>query len=193
MLRGFQTSRLLQLHENFRERAVGRRFVDGQVDVAECFTWVADGVQQRRVKSPERAIPHRAPLGADLHQVRGLDCTACARSSQPFGFRVLGEFMAHVLEGTGPEERWERLLDRTVIEIYNDMTMMKESTLTGCSHCLDVCPVGADYDRVSGSPHRRLDLPDPLPRVVEEGWVEVGWTGPGEKRPFRWQRQTPEN
>ena len=35
---------------------------------------------------PENAIPRRAPVGASQAAVRGLDCAACARSSQPFGF-----------------------------------------------------------------------------------------------------------
>jgi ferredoxin len=137
---------------------------------------------------PEDAIPRRAPLGAPLASVRGLDPHACARSSQPFGFHAFTEHLGHIVSGGDTKEKWTRMRARKTGEMWTEMAMMKEAALTGCSECVQVCPVGADYEAISGTPHRRGDLPDPLPRTIENGAVEVPNLGPQVRRKTTWER-----
>jgi ferredoxin len=137
---------------------------------------------------PEDAIPRRAPLGAPLASVRGLDPHACARSSQPFGFHAFTEHLGHIVSGGDTKEKWTRMRARKTGEVWAEMAMMKEAALTGCSECVQVCPAGADYEAISGTPHRRGDLPDPLPRTFENGAVEVPNLGPQVRRKTTWER-----
>ena len=138
---------------------------------------------------PENAIPRRAPVGASQAAVRGLDCAACARSSQPFGFHKFTEHMGNIMLGGDAKEMWSRMRNRTTGEMWSEMAMMKEAALTGCSECVQVCPVGADYERIAGTPHRRSDLPDPLPRTIENGIVEVPNLGPQVRRKTTWEKR----
>ena len=138
---------------------------------------------------PEDAIPRRAPVGAPLASCRGLDAAACARSSQPFGFHAFTEHLGHIVSGGETKEMWARMRARKTGEMWSEMAMMKEAALTGCSECVQVCPVGADYEAISGTPHRRSDLPDPLPRTIADGMVEVPSLGPQVRRKLTWDRQ----
>ena len=138
---------------------------------------------------PEDAIPRRAPVGAALSAVRGLDCVKCAKSSQPFGFHNFTQHMGHIMLGGDVKEMWTRMRTRKTGEMWSEMAMMKEAALTGCSDCVQVCPVGADYERIASTPHRRNDLPDPLPRTIENGVVEVPNLGPQVRRKTDWAKR----
>ena len=138
---------------------------------------------------PEDAIPRRAPVGAGPAACRGLDAAACARSSQPFGFHAFTEHLGHIVDGGETKEMWARMRTRKTGEMWSEMAMMKEAALTGCSECVQVCPVGADYDAIKTTPHRRSDLPDPLPRTVVDGMVEVPNLGPQVRRKLTWDRE----
>lgn len=135
---------------------------------------------------PEDAIPRRAPVAADLEQYRGLDCAACARSCQPFGFEAFSDHAAHVVGRRQPEEMWGRLRTRKTGEVWAEMAMMKEASVTGCSECMQVCPVGEDWQEVRALPHRRNDLPGGVTRSVSSGWVEVTHVGPQVRRKTTW-------
>ncbi len=84
---------------------------------------------------------------------------------------------------------WTRMRTRKTGEMWSEMAMMKEAALTGCSECVQVCPVGADYDAIKTTPHRRSDLPDPLPHTVVDGMVEVPNLGPQVRRKLTWDRE----
>jgi ferredoxin len=135
---------------------------------------------------PEDAIPRRAPLGAPLDSVRGLDAAACARSSQPFAFRAFAEHVAMILEDTDGERMWTRMRGRKSGEIWTEMAVMKEAAVTGCSECLQVCPVGEDYAAFAGTPHRRADLPEEVAKIVQDGFVEICNVGPQVRRKKTW-------
>ena len=131
---------------------------------------------------PEDAIPRRAPVAEPLGHVRGLDCTACARSSQPFGPAVFTAHLARIF-GTGPgEDLWKAIKTRLTGEMWQEMLMVKEGAFTGCAECVQVCPVGADYAGYAETPHRQRDFPDGVPRAVTDGIVEVGLVGPQVRR-----------
>jgi epoxyqueuosine reductase len=136
---------------------------------------------------PEDAIPRRARVGAPLAEIRDLDCAACARSCQPYGYRVFLEYLDEALESPDSRERFQRVHSRMTAEIWLEMTMMKEAAITGCSDCTQVCPVGDDYAVVQRSPHRRDDLPEELPRLSADGEVKIEHLGPKIKRRITWQ------
>jgi len=139
---------------------------------------------------PEDAIPRRAPLGASLESVRGLDASACARSSQPFAFRAFADHVAMILEDTDGERMWTRMRGRKSGEIWTEMAVMKEAAVTGCSECLQVCPVGEDYAGFASTPHRRADLPAEVEKVVQDGFVEIRNVGPQVRRKQTWDIET---
>jgi ferredoxin len=135
---------------------------------------------------PEDAIPRRAPLHAPLATTRGLDEAACARSSQPFGYDVFQAMAADVAGSDTSERLWEGLYNRTASEIYNEITAVKEGVTAGCSACLEVCPVGADYARLAASPHRQVDLPEVLEKLEAGDCQEVKHYGPPERPRITW-------
>ena len=138
---------------------------------------------------PADAIPRRAPRGARLTAIRGLDEGACARSCQPFGFDAFSDHLASIFEARTGDEMWQRMRGRKSGEIWSEMAMMKEAALTGCSECVQVCPVGRDYERLSASTHRRHDLPDRLPRRETGGFVEIENLGPQIRRRTTWEQE----
>lgn len=138
---------------------------------------------------PADAIPRRAPRGARLTETRDLDERACARSCQPFGFAAFGDHLASIFEARTGDEMWQRMRGRKSGEIWSEMAMMKEAALTGCSECVQVCPVGRDYARLSASTHRRHDLPDRLPRRETDGFVEIESLGPQIRRRTTWEQE----
>jgi len=99
---------------------------------------------------PEDAIPRRARRGARLSEYRGLDRAACARSSQPLGARRFKEHLTEIfLTRDRPEEMWSRLGSRLTGAFWQEMIMVKEGVFTGCSACVNVCPVGEDYRQLA--------------------------------------------
>ncbi len=138
---------------------------------------------------PQQAIPRRAPLGAPLADVRGLDRAACARSSHPFGFAAFVEHLRTIVATKDGDAMWQRMRGRTSGEMWAEMAMMKEAALTGCSDCLEVCPVGEDYARLQATPHRQQDLPAELERTIAGGYVEVVHLGPSIRRQTHGQHE----
>ena len=134
---------------------------------------------------PEDAIPRRAPVAAPLSAARGLDCAACARSSQPFGPTVFTDHLARIF-GTPPgDDLWKAIKTRLTGEMWQEMLMVKEGAFTGCTECVQVCPVGADYVGYAQTPHRARDFPDGVPISTKDGMVEVGLIGPQVRRTGR--------
>lgn len=92
---------------------------------------------------PADAIVRRAKRGAALSSYRRLDEGACAETCQPMG---LGRFKRHLedvcqLKGQ-PRKIWPLAGGRITGGLWQEMVMVKEGVFTGCSTCLDVCPVG---------------------------------------------------
>ena len=137
---------------------------------------------------PEDAIPRRAPVGAPTAACRGLDAAACARSSQPFGFHAFTEHLGHIVDGGETKEMWARMRTRKTGEMWSEMAMMKEAALTGCSECVQVCPVGADYDAIKRP--RTAATISPIPCRTRRGrMVEVPNLGPQVRRKLTWDRE----
>lgn len=135
---------------------------------------------------PEDAIPRRAPAGAELGAYRGLDRTACCRSSQPFGFNAFVDHAAGILQTLDAKEMWTRMRSRKTGEMWSEMAMVKEASITGCSECMQVCPVGEDFDAIQRSPLRRQDLPENLAHSYSGGFVQIEHAGPQIRRKTTW-------
>ncbi len=131
---------------------------------------------------PEDAIPRRAAAAAPVAEVRGLNCTACARSSQPYGPAVFTAHLARIFNFPPGPDLWKAIKTRLTGEMWQEMLMVKEGAFTGCSECVQVCPVGADYAGYAETPHRQRDFPEGVPITIADGMVEVGLVGPQVRR-----------
>ena len=126
---------------------------------------------------PAGAIPTRVRAGTPLAEYRDLDEPSCASYSQPFG---VGTFIDHLRSIIGESERTrvkEKVNDRTTSLLWYHMTILRQGAFTGCSKCLEVCPVGEDYQKVLESPHRKRDLPADFRPRIEGEMVVVDCTG----------------
>jgi len=131
---------------------------------------------------PEQAIPLSALHGAPLSSIRGLDSPACARSSQPMGVATFVRHLTSVAEAPNRLEQVQLVRNRLTGELWQEMAQLKEGAFTGCSACLDVCPVGEDYVRLQASPHRQDDLPNGVEHRLVGDTVQVTWVGPTVRR-----------
>lgn len=134
---------------------------------------------------PEDAIPRRAPAAAPPAEVRGLHGTACARSSQPYGPAAFAAHLARIFGAPPGDDLWKAIKTRLTGEIWQEMLMVKEGAFTGCTECVQVCPVGADYAAYAQTPHRLRDFPEGVPRTLRHGIVEVALVGPQARRTVR--------
>lgn len=99
---------------------------------------------------PEDAIPRHARRGAPLEEYRGLDAAARARSSQPLGPRRFKEHLTQVLlSRDNKNEMWSLIGSRLTGAFWQEMLMIKEGAFTGCSACINICPVGDDLRQLS--------------------------------------------
>lgn len=122
---------------------------------------------------PEEAIPRRAPRGAPLADYRGLDARACARSSQPHGPEAFVAYLRDLLSAPTPADRHTLIGGPRTAHLWQGMTYLRQAALTGCQACLQVCPVGADYERLQRSPHRQADLPNGVRLRPDGDFIEV--------------------
>lgn len=124
---------------------------------------------------PEDAIPRRARVGSSLSDTRGLNAEACARSSQVYGLPTFRSHLTEIFQqrAAGPDALWNSIKKRTTGELWQTMIMMKEGAFMGCAECVQVCPVGQDYEAVQRSPHRSQDLPEGVKRSVNNGFVQI--------------------
>jgi epoxyqueuosine reductase len=105
---------------------------------------------------PAGAIPRAAPADTPLAAIRGLDQSACARYGQPHGVQAFIDYFKRLLP---TENSAGNTLDSTECSrLWFDMAIARQGAFTGCSRCLQVCPVGADFERLQESPHRRGEL-----------------------------------
>ncbi|MBI2369260.1 MAG: epoxyqueuosine reductase [Deltaproteobacteria bacterium] len=85
------------------------------------------------------------PGDAILHW--GLDKGKCAPHASPYGYEYL---MKHLEQIIGTEDRQEqvRLLTRTKESFMSWQSLLRGvGVYSGCTRCVDVCPVGEDYER----------------------------------------------
>ncbi len=118
---------------------------------------------------PVGAIPTRVRAGIPLENYRDLDEASCATRSQPYGLGTFVDHLKSLVRESDDGRLQNKLSDRTTSLLWSHMTILRQGAFTGCSKCLEVCPVGEDYEELRKSPHRRGDLPEEFrPRVEGE-------------------------
>jgi len=84
------------------------------------------------------------PADAVLHW--GLDKKKCAPYASPDGFAHVVSHVGNVLRADKVEEKMELLRSGDSFNIWQTM-LRGVGAYTGCTRCVDVCPVGQDYAR----------------------------------------------
>jgi epoxyqueuosine reductase len=74
----------------------------------------------------------------------GLDVERCRPHSSPYGYHFFERHLRRIDAEKDPERRWELARSSDTLMIWQSM-LRGVGVLTGCTRCLDVCPVGADY------------------------------------------------
>ena len=121
---------------------------------------------------PEDAIPRRGRRDAPVAAQRGLDAAACARSSQALGPAKFEEHLRNVLAVSDDREgMWSLIGSRLTGALWQEMLMVKEGAFTGCSVCVNNCPVGDDYARASE--RGDVDNPDVQRTAIGPDDIEV--------------------
>ena len=122
---------------------------------------------------PADAIPRSVPRGTPLSAYRGLDRQACSVHSQPYGVGAFVDYMRGLVTTDDEREIERRIASPDTSLLWFNMTVSRQGAFTGCSRCLQVCPIGADYDAIQSSPHRQRDLPADLQAQITDDLVHI--------------------
>ena len=122
---------------------------------------------------PADAIPREARVKAPLSEYRNLDRRACAEHSQPHGVGFFVRYFEKLLQIENVAEAAERIESSDTAHLWFNMTVLRQGAFTGCSRCLQVCPVGEDFERLQTSPYRQTDLPPGLEAQVTDDKVRM--------------------
>lgn len=128
---------------------------------------------------PADAIPRRARRSAPLSEYRGLDGPACAKYSQPHGVGAFVNYFKSLLQQRDSAEIRQKIDSADMSLLWYNLSVLRQGSFTGCSKCLQVCPVGSDYETVHASPHRRRDLPADLHAQISGETVSIAHCGGG--------------
>jgi epoxyqueuosine reductase len=84
------------------------------------------------------------------------DWPACDRHRSPHGFAQLTEHLDRIIETQDAKARKELLRSETSFNLWQSI-LRGSGVITGCRQCADVCPVGADYEKMLADAH--ADVP----------------------------------
>ena len=90
-----------------------------------------------------------------------LDADACRPHSSPYGYWFMQRHLERIDAEPDPDKRWQMVRSSDTLMIWQSM-LRGVGVLTGCTRCLDVCPVGADY------PAQLADALDEIPAPLVE-------------------------
>jgi ferredoxin len=122
---------------------------------------------------PEGAIPARAREDAPLREYRGLDLEACARSSHPFGPDRMVDHLKRIFDSDSPDQAIAVIREKTTLQIWYNLAILRQSAFTGCMRCEVVCPIGSDYRQIENSATTCRDLAGMVRHVVADGFVTI--------------------
>jgi epoxyqueuosine reductase QueG len=131
------------------------------------------------------------PGDAILHW--GLDKSRCAPHASPYGFRYLTDHLDRVVRATTPDEQGALLKSKETFMVWQSI-LRGVGVYSGCTRCVDVCPVGADYDALlkdvqddipEATPAKAARLQEMSARVARGDRIE------GLVHSARWIRLTP--
>lgn len=75
------------------------------------------------------------------------DWAACDRYRSPHGFAQLADHLGNIVEAGTPDDRMELIRSEESFNLWQSI-LRGSGVITGCRRCQDVCPVGADYERM---------------------------------------------
>ena len=85
------------------------------------------------------------PADAVQHWER--DWPACDRYRSPHGFAQLTDHLEKIIEESDPAKRKSLLRSEDSFYLWQSI-LRGAGVITGCRRCADVCPVGADYEKM---------------------------------------------
>ncbi len=88
------------------------------------------------------------------------DWPACDRYRSPHGFAQLSEHLMKFANESDPARRKQLLRSEDSFNLWQSI-LRGAGVVTGCRRCADVCPVGADYERMLADAHQ--DIPENTP------------------------------
>jgi epoxyqueuosine reductase len=85
------------------------------------------------------------------------DWSACDRYRSPHGFAQLTEHLQNIFDAEEPGRKMELLRSEESFNLWQSI-LRGSGVITGCRRCQDVCPVGADYEKMIGD--ALTDIPE---------------------------------
>jgi ferredoxin len=92
---------------------------------------------------------------ADAVKEWGRDWQACDRYRSPHGFAQLADHLMKFAEEDDPAKRKQLLRSEDSFNLWQSI-LRGAGVVTGCRRCNDVCPVGADYERMLADAHGEI-------------------------------------
>ena len=77
------------------------------------------------------------------------DWAACDRYRSPHGFAQLTDHLAAIFDEPDPAQKMALVRSEETFNLWQSI-LRGAGVITGCRRCQDVCPVGADYERLVG-------------------------------------------
>ena len=98
------------------------------------------------------------------------DWKACDTHRSPHGFAQLSAHLDKIIETPDAKARKELLRSETSFNLWQSI-LRGSGVITGCRRCADVCPVGADYERMLADAHEEIpeNTPQKEKRLAEMG------------------------
>lgn len=91
----------------------------------------------------------------------GRDWQACDRHRSPHGFAQLAEHLMKFAEESDAAKRKQLLRSEDSFNLWQSI-LRGAGVVTGCRRCSDVCPVGADYEKMLADAHG--EIPENTPQ-----------------------------
>jgi epoxyqueuosine reductase QueG len=102
------------------------------------------------------------------------DWSACDRYRSPHGFQNLAEHLGRIFDAPDVSAKLSLLRSEQSFNLWQSI-LRGAGVITGCRRCQDVCPVGADYDRMLKDALDAIpeDTADKQARLVEMAEAEA--------------------
>jgi ferredoxin len=84
------------------------------------------------------------------------DWEACDTYRSPHGFKQLSDYLGRVLDEPDAEQKKAMLRSEDSFNLWQSI-LRGSGVITGCRQCADVCPVGADYEKMLADAHQQID------------------------------------
>lgn len=76
----------------------------------------------------------------------GVNIERCEPHASPYGFKFMTNHFRKILEAESKSEQWDLIRAPDLLQVWHSM-QRSVGNYTGCTRCLEVCPVGEDYEQ----------------------------------------------